>query len=277
MDGGGYDIMVPRERGGGWFDDMRADGRAPAQMRPVRITRNYLKHPEGSVLIEVGNTKVICTATVEDRVPPFMRGQGKGWVTAEYGMLPRATSVRNQREATKGRPGGRTMEIQRLVGRALRSVVDLDLLGERTIWLDCDVIQADGGTRTASITGAYVAMLDALALLVQQQVILQWPVRDFLAAVSVGVVDDTVVLDLDYEEDVRATVDMNIVMTGGGKYVEIQGTGEAAPFTQEQMDQMLRYAAAGIEQLVRIQKETVADLLPMFTAESATVPPSPSV
>lgn len=271
IDTGGYDIMVPREQGGGWFDDMRTDGRAPDEMRPVRMTRNYLKHPEGSVLIEVGNTIVICTATVEERVPPFMRGQGKGWVTAEYGMLPRATGVRNQREATKGRPGGRTMEIQRLVGRALRSVVDLERLGERTIWLDCDVIQADGGTRTASITGAFVAMVDAMAYLMQQQIIEQWPVQDFLAAVSVGVVDEAVVLDLDYDEDSRATVDMNVVMTGTGKYVEIQGTGEAAPFSQEQMEQMLRYAAAGIDQLIRVQKEVVSEWLPLFA------PPAPSV
>jgi len=266
--------MVPREKGGGWFNEMRLDGRAPEEMRPVRMTRNFLKHPEGSVLIEVGNTKVICTATVEERVPPFMRGQGKGWVTAEYGMLPRATSMRNQRESTKGRPGGRTMEIQRLVGRALRSVVDLERLGERTIWLDCDVIQADGGTRTASITGAYVAMVDALAHLMQQQAITQWPVRDFLAAVSVGVVDEIVMLDLVYDEDSRATVDMNVVMTGTGKYVEIQGTGEAAPFTPQQLEQMLRYAAAGIEQIIRVQKEAVAEWLPLFSPLTEASAPS---
>ena len=247
---------------------MRQDGRAVDQLRPVRMTRNFLRYPEGSVLIEMGHTKVICTATVEERVPPFMRGQGKGWVTAEYGMLPRATEARNQREATKGRPAGRTMEIQRLVGRALRSVVDLEVLGERTIWLDCDVIQADGGTRTASITGAYLAMVDALANLVRQGIISRFPVQDFLAAVSVGVVDGQVMLDLAYDEDSRASVDMNVVMTGMGKYVEVQGTGEAAPFTQAQMDLMLRYATSGITELIRIQRETIWEYLPLF--ESVT-------
>ncbi|OUM85654.1 MAG: ribonuclease PH [Bacillus thermozeamaize] len=251
---------------------MRQDGRAADQLRPVKMTRNILKYPEGSVLIEIGHTKVICTATIEERVPPFMRGQGKGWVTAEYGMLPRATEVRNQREATKGRPGGRTMEIQRLVGRALRSVVDLEMLGERTIWLDCDVIQADGGTRTASITGAYLAMVDALAGLVRQGTIPRLPVQDFLAAVSVGVVEDEVMLDLAYDEDSRATVDMNVVMTGAGKYVEVQGTGEAAPFTQEQMELMLRYATGGIAELIRIQKESLREYLPLFESAIQQTP-----
>lgn len=251
---------------------MRQDGRAADQLRPVKMTRNILKYPEGSVLIEIGHTKVICTATIEERVPPFMRGQGKGWVTAEYGMLPRATEVRNQREVTKGRPGGRTMEIQRLVGRALRSVVDLEMLGERTIWLDCDVIQADGGTRTASITGAYLAMVDALAGLVRQGTIPRLPVQDFLAAVSVGVVEDEVMLDLAYDEDSRATVDMNVVMTGAGKYVEVQGTGEAAPFTQEQMELMLRYATGGIAELIRIQKESLREYLPLFESAIQQAP-----
>lgn len=196
-------------------------------IRTINITPGYIMHPEGSVLIELGNTKVICNATIEDRVPPFLRGQGKGWITAEYSMLPRATEKRNIRESSRGKVGGRTMEIQRLIGRALRSVVDLDAIGERTIWIDCDVIQADGGTRTASITGAFVAMVLACGTLLQEEKVTKLPITDYLAAISVGVLpDETIVLDLDYEKDVAANVDMNVVMTGAGKFVEIQGTGK---------------------------------------------------
>lgn len=247
---------------------VRLDGRMPNQHRPVRITRHFTKFAEGSVLIELGDTKVICNATVEERVPPFMRGQGKGWITAEYSMLPRATETRIQRESTKGKVSGRTMEIQRLVGRALRSVVNLESLGERTIWLDCDVIQADGGTRSASITGAYVATVDALAHLVKEGKLSSIPVHDFLAAISVGVVDEEVLLDLAYEEDSRAKVDMNVVLTGSGKFVEIQGTGEESPFTQEEMATMLSYAFSGVRSLVAYQREALAEHLPLFEGEA---------
>ncbi len=236
---------------------MRIDGRAENQLRDVHISKDYIKHAEGSVLISVGDTKVICTATVEERVPPFMRNQGKGWVTAEYSMIPRATETRNQRESSKGKVGGRTMEIQRLIGRALRSVVNLEKLGERTIWLDCDVIQADGGTRTASITGAFVAMVLALQSLIEKGVLSTLPITDYLAATSVGVVGDVPVLDLNYAEDSTAIVDMNVVMTGTGKYVEVQGTGEDAPFTAEQLQQLLQLASVGIERLIGIQKEVI--------------------
>ncbi|MFY0545365.1 ribonuclease PH [Brevibacillus sp. H7] len=239
---------------------MRHDGRANDQLRPVKITRNYIKHAEGSCLIEVGDTKVICTATLEDRVPPFMRGGGKGWVTAEYSMLPRATETRNPRESSKGKVGGRTMEIQRLIGRALRSVVHLEAMGERTIWLDCDVIQADGGTRTASITGAYVAMVDAMHKLVENGTWKQLPILDFLAATSVGVIEGEAMLDLNYKEDSSAIVDMNIVMTGQGKFVELQGTGEEAPFTGEQLQDMLSLGKKGIEALIESQKQALADV-----------------
>ncbi|MDO3676092.1 ribonuclease PH [Paenibacillus ehimensis] len=232
---------------------MRSDGRRVDQTRPVKITTNYNKHAEGSVLIEVGDTRVICTATVEERVPPFMKGQGKGWVTAEYSMLPRATSVRNQREAAKGKLGGRTMEIQRLIGRALRSVVDLEALGERSITLDCDVIQADGGTRTTSITGAFVAMAIAVDKIVRERNLNRFPITDFLGSVSVGIIQEQPCLDLNYEEDSKAKVDMNVVMTGQGKFVEVQGTGEEAPFSRQELDALLALAETGIQEMIREQ------------------------
>jgi ribonuclease PH len=238
----------------------RVDGRQPENLRPVRITRNYTKHAEGSVLIEVGDTKVICTATVEERPPLFLKGAGKGWVTAEYGMLPRATGVRMQREAARGKVGGRTFEIQRLIGRSLRAVVDLAALGERTIWLDCDVIQADGGTRTASITGAFVAMADAMNKLREQGAISRIPITDFIAATSVGRLAGEIILDLCYEEDSAAAVDMNIVMTGAGRFVEIQGTGEEATFTRQEMNSMINLAAQGISDLITYQKEALGDI-----------------
>jgi ribonuclease PH len=236
---------------------MRVDGRLPDQIRQVTIERHYIKHAEGSVLITVGDTKVICTATIEDKVPPFLRNTGTGWITAEYSMLPRATQQRNQREATKGKLGGRTMEIQRLIGRALRSVVHLPTLGERTIWVDCDVIQADGGTRTASITGSFVALVDALHTLIERGTLEKMPLTDFLAAVSVGVVNEVPVLDLCYEEDSSAKVDMNVVMTGSGKFVEVQGTGEESPFTAEELQNLLLLAQKGIGQLIRTQKDVL--------------------
>lgn len=239
---------------------MRVDGRAHDQLRPVTITRNYIKHAEGSCLIEVGDTKVICTATLEERVPPFMRGGGKGWITAEYSMLPRATATRNARESSKGKVGGRTMEIQRLIGRALRSVVQLEAMGERTIWIDCDVIQADGGTRTASITGAFVAMVDAMQRLVESGVWKQLPLHDFLAATSVGVIGEETLLDLNYKEDSTAIVDMNVVMTGKGKFVELQGTGEDAPFSADQLQDMIALAKSGIGQLIASQKQALSDV-----------------
>ncbi|WCK53683.1 ribonuclease PH [Aneurinibacillus sp. Ricciae_BoGa-3] len=239
---------------------MRIDNRENNQIRPVKINMNYIKHAEGSLLIEVGDTRVICTATVEEKVPPFMRGQGKGWVTAEYSMLPRATQTRNVRESSRGKIGGRTMEIQRLIGRALRSVVDLQALGERTIWIDCDVIQADGGTRTASITGGYVAMLAAMGKLMESKPLPKIPVTDFLAATSVGVVDEELRLDLCYEEDSRAKVDMNVVMTGNGKYVELQGTGEESPFSAEELSGLLQLANKGIHELIELQQEALGEL-----------------
>ncbi len=239
---------------------MRADDRAPDKMRRVKITRNYIKPAEGSCLIEVGDTKVICTASVEERVPRFLRGLEEGWITAEYGMLPRATSDRSSREASRGRVGGRTHEIQRLIGRSLRAVVDLKTLGERTIWLDCDVVQADGGTRTASITGAFVALVDALKCLKKEGKITEWPIRDFVAATSVGIVDNRILLDLTYEEDSRASVDVNVVMTGEGKFVEVQGTAEEHPFTKSEMDKLIDLAKKGIEKLIAIQKEVLEKL-----------------
>jgi ribonuclease PH len=237
---------------------MRSDQRQADQLRPVTIDSNFIKHAEGSVLISVGDTKVICTATIEEKVPPFMRGQGKGWITAEYSMLPRATETRNIREAARGKLSGRTMEIQRLIGRALRSVVDLDKLGERTIWLDCDVIQADGGTRTASITGAYIAMVMALEKLMNDKKISTLPIKDFLAATSVGLLmNGEAVLDLCYIEDSQAAVDMNIVMTGKGEFVELQGTGEEHPFTREQLNTLLAFGEKGIKELIAMQKEAL--------------------
>ncbi|MGI6037985.1 MAG: ribonuclease PH [Limnochordia bacterium] len=233
----------------------RIDGRSPDELRPVKITRNYIKYAEGSVLVEIGDTRVICTATVEDKVPPFLRGTGQGWVTAEYGMLPRSTHTRNIREASRGKVGGRTYEIQRLIGRSLRGVVDLHKIGERTIWIDCDVIQADGGTRTAALTGSFVAMVDALTILKAQEKWEQIPVSDFLAAVSVGVVNGTVLLDLCYDEDVKAQVDMNVVMTAAGRFVEIQGTAETQPFGRDELEEMLFLGQQGIRQLVAKQRE----------------------
>lgn len=235
----------------------RLDGRQADELRPLKITRNYIKHAEGSVLVELGDTKVICTCTVEDKVPPFQKGSGKGWITAEYSMLPRSTHQRNQREAVKGRIGGRTFEIQRLIGRSLRAVVDLDLLGERTLTIDCDVIQADGGTRTASITGAFVALADALQKLVDNGVLPGLPLRDYLAAVSVGKVEDRLLLDLCYEEDSRAQVDMNVVMTGRGLLVEVQGTAEDTAFPRAELDALLDLASKGIEAMVAYQKQLV--------------------
>ncbi|MDF9409791.1 ribonuclease PH [Pelotomaculum isophthalicicum JI] len=239
----------------------RVDGRKPGQLRPVLITKNYIKHAEGSVLIEAGNTRVICTATIEDKVPPFLKGSGKGWVTAEYGMLPRATGTRNPREAARGKIGGRTHEIQRLIGRSLRSVIELAAIGERTVLLDCDVIQADGGTRTASITGAFVALAEALDKLKKQGLIRRVPLTDFIAATSVGRLDGEILLDLCYEEDSAAEVDMNVVMTGGGRFVEVQGTGEEASFTRQEMNDMIELATQGIQQLVACQKESLGGIL----------------
>ena len=240
---------------------MRADGRLAEQLRPTRITPNYLIHAEGAVLIESGKTKVICTASVEDRLPPFRRNSGKGWVTAEYGMLPRATSTRTQREASAGRVGGRTQEIQRLIGRSLRAVTKMEELGERTITLDCDVIQADGGTRTASITGAYVALVLALQQLRERDVLRTMPVSDFVAATSVGIVDGEPLLDLAYTEDSQADVDMNVVKTGGGLYIELQGTAEALPFGREALNRLLDLADTGIRQLIALQRSLVGQYL----------------
>ncbi|KYO68707.1 ribonuclease PH [Thermovenabulum gondwanense] len=238
---------------------VRTDGRKNNEIRPVKIVRHYNKYAEGSVLIECGDTRVICTATVDDKVPPFLRGKGQGWITAEYSMLPRATEIRNVRETLK--PSGRTMEIQRLIGRALRSVVNLNDLGERTIWIDCDVIQADGGTRTASITGAFVALVDALKHLKDRKMINSIPVDSFVAAVSVGIVEGEKLLDLKFDEDSRAQVDMNVVMTEKGQFVEIQGTGEAFPFTREDLNQLLDMAKKGIDELILVQKNVLKDLL----------------
>jgi ribonuclease PH len=231
----------------------RSDNRAPDQMRPVNIVPNYIATAEGSCLIEVGNTRVICTATIEDTVPQFLRNSGKGWVTAEYGMLPRATLTRTAREVTKGRPSGRTHEIQRLIGRSLRAVTELDKLGERSISIDCDVIQADGGTRTASITGAFVALGLAMTAMVETGALPASPLRDYVAATSVGIVDGVAMLDLCYEEDCRADVDMNLVVTGSGKMVEVQATAEHSAFDDAQLSQMMSLARAGIESLVAKQ------------------------
>ena len=239
----------------------RLNGRAADALRPTTITPNVLVHAEGSVLIEVGHTRVICTASVEDRVPPFLRGTGKGWITAEYGMLPRATGTRTQRESTAGKVGGRTQEIQRLIGRALRSVADLKALGERTVWIDCDVIQADGGTRTASITGAFVALVLALDRLKQQGAIKSIPVSHYVAATSVGIVQQTPLLDLAYEEDSAAEVDMNVVRTSSGKFIELQGTAETEPFDRDQLNTLLSLAESGIDELIAKQREIVGGLL----------------
>jgi ribonuclease PH len=238
----------------------RTDGRGPAELRPTRITPGVSMHAEGSVLIEVGRTRVICTASVEDRVPPFLRNTGKGWVTAEYGMLPRATSTRTQREASAGKVGGRTQEIQRLIGRSLRSVTRLPELGERTVWIDCDVIQADGGTRTASITGGFVALALALKRLREAGQLKAVPLQDHVAATSVGVVEGTALLDLAYDEDSRADVDMNIVKTGDGRFIEVQGTAEGPPFERQALDELMELGDAGIRRLVDLQREIVGDI-----------------
>jgi ribonuclease PH len=239
----------------------RIDGRAADELRPVVIRPNFIKHAEGSVLIEVGDTRVCCTASIQEKVPPFLYRTGKGWVTAEYGMLPRATTERVEREAAKGKQGGRTMEIQRLIGRALRAAVNLEKLGERTVWLDCDVIQADGGTRTASITGAYVALVLALSELYTKGSMANWPVVDFIAAISVGIVNGVPVLDLNYVEDSKAGVDMNIVATDKGQFIELQGTAEGASFSEEELQSMLSLAKSGIAQLVEKQREVLTPAL----------------
>ena len=236
---------------------MRIDGRVNDELRPVKITRNYIVHPAGAVLIEMGLTKVICTATIEEKVPSFLKGTSSGWVTAEYGMLPGSTGQRKQRN-TKG-IDGRSQEIQRLIGRSLRSIVDLKKLGERTIWIDCDVIQADGGTRTAAITGAYVALSDAIAKLLREGLLTETPIVTAVAAVSVGVIDDEIRLDLCYEEDSRAHVDMNLVMTGTGEYIEIQGTGEERPFSRAQMNELLEIGEKGIQSLLEFQRCSIKD------------------
>ncbi|AUZ27357.1 ribonuclease PH [Bacillus cabrialesii] len=242
---------------------MRHDGRQHDELRPITFDLDFISHPEGSVLITAGNTKVICNASVEDRVPPFLRGGGKGWITAEYSMLPRATNQRTIRESSKGKISGRTMEIQRLIGRALRAVVNLEKLGERTIWIDCDVIQADGGTRTASITGAFLAMAIAVGKLVKAGTIKTNPITDFLAAISVGIdKEQGILLDLNYEEDSSAEVDMNVIMTGSGRFVELQGTGEEATFSREDLNGLLGLAEKGIQELIDKQKEVLGDSLP---------------
>ena len=238
----------------------RTDGREAGHLRETRITPQYTMHAEGSVLIEAGRTKVICTASIEERVPPFLRNTGKGWVTAEYGMLPRATSTRTQREASAGKVGGRTQEIQRLIGRSLRSVSRLPELGERTIWIDCDVIQADGGTRTASITGGFVALVLALQQMQKKGMIRTMPVSDYVAAISVGVVMGTPMLDLAYDEDSQADVDMNVVKTGDGRFIEVQGTAEGPPFERGALDSLLELADSGIQQLIEIQKSVIGNL-----------------
>ncbi len=238
----------------------RVDGRRKDEVRPVKVTRNFIKHAEGSVLMEMGGTKVICTASVEEKVPPFLRDKKVGWVTAEYAMLPRATHERTQREAVKGKQGGRTLEIQRLVGRALRSVTDTTEMGERTIWIDCDVIQADGGTRTAAITGSFIALADAFKVLKKRELIKKRPLTDYLAAISVGRVGGEVLVDLAYEEDSKAEVDMNLVMTGRGRFVEVQGTAERQAFDKKDLDEFLGLGWKAIKSLVELQKELIGDL-----------------
>jgi ribonuclease PH len=235
----------------------RAGGRRPDELRPVRITRAYTRNPEGSVLVEFGDTRVLCTASVEERVPPFLKESGRGWVTAEYGMLPRATNTRGEREAARGKQSGRTQEIQRLIGRSLRAVIDTAVLGPRSIQIDCDVIQADGGTRTASITGAFVALHDAIAWLKHKKLLEKSPIKDFVAAVSVGIHNGVPVLDLDYAEDSSSGTDMNVVMTGAGTFVEVQGTAEGAAFSRRELDALLDLAGRGIAQLVAAQKNAL--------------------
>jgi ribonuclease PH len=239
---------------------MRTDGRKEKELRPVTITPSYIKTADGSVFIEMGDTKVICTAKLEERVPPFLRNSGKGWITAEYGMLPGSSEQRIGRESARGKIGGRTHEIQRLIGRSLRAIADLKSLGERTIWIDCDVIQADGGTRTASITGAYVALAEGVKKWLAKGSIVANPLQDAVAAISIGIIDGKVLLDLCYEEDSRAEVDMNFVMTGSGKFIEVQGTAEHAPFTRKQMERMAEIAHGGIKELLQTQKKIIAAL-----------------
>ena len=246
---------------------MRTDGRKMAQLRPIKIMPSYIKTADGSVLIEIGDTKVICTAKLEDRVPPFLRNSGKGWITAEYGMLPGSSSIRIGRESSRGKVGGRTHEIQRLIGRSLRAIADLRTLGEKTIWIDCDVIQADGGTRTASITGAYVALVEAVRNWLSRGVISIDPIRDAVAAVSIGIIDGKICLDLCYEEDSKADVDMNFVMTGAGKFIEVQGTAEASPFTRKQMERMAEIAQIAIKELLKAQKKVIGSL-PVSVSQS---------
>lgn len=237
---------------------MRPSGRAPDQLREIKLTRNYTCHAEGSVLVEFGNTKVICTVSIDDQVPRFLKGKGQGWLTAEYGMLPRSTGSRMRREATQSSQGGRTIEIQRLIGRSLRAVVDLEKLGERTLTVDCDVIQADGGTRTASITGAYVALVDAVRSLQYEKILNEDPVNNVIASVSVGIYEGTAVLDLDYAEDSNAETDMNVVMNGDGHFIEVQGTAEGHAFSAEELNEMLALAKTGINELFEIQRNALA-------------------
>jgi len=240
---------------------MRTDGRKANELRALKITPSYIKTADGSVLIEMGATRVICTAKLEERVPPFMRNSGKGWITAEYGMLPGSSQERIGRESSRGKVGGRTHEIQRLIGRSLRAIADLKSLGERTIWVDCDVIQADGGTRTASITGAYIALAEAARGWLHRGIISSDPIKETVAAVSIGIIDGKILLDLCYEEDSKADVDMNFVMTGSGKFIEVQGTAEQAPFTRKQMERMAEIAQAGIKELLKAQKKVIASLV----------------
>jgi ribonuclease PH len=236
---------------------MRIDGRKNDALRNIKITRNYTKYAEGSVLIEVGDTKVICTASIEDKVPPFLKGTGEGWITCEYNMLPRSTGVRKVRDISKLKIDGRTMEIQRLIGRSLRSVMDLKAIGERTIWIDCDVIQADGGTRTSSICGAFVALVDAVNKIHKEAPFEVYPIRSFVSAISVGIVNDEKLLDLCYEEDSKAKVDMNVVMTEEGKFIEVQGTGEESPFSREDLNELLALAEKGIKNMIHTQKDSL--------------------
>jgi ribonuclease PH len=238
-------------------ESRRVSGRRPDELRPVRLQRRYTKHAEGSVLVEFGDTRVLCTASVEERVPPFLKDSGRGWVTAEYGMLPRSTNTRSEREAARGKQSGRTQEIQRLIGRALRAVVDLRALGSRSVQIDCDVLQADGGTRTAAITGAFVALHDAVGWLLQKQLISSTPIREHVAAISVGMVEGTPLLDLDYREDSACGCDLNVVMTGAGGFVEVQGTAEGKPFARAELDALLGLAARGIAELIQHQKQSL--------------------
>jgi ribonuclease PH len=239
---------------------MRADGRKNNELRPLRISPSYIKTADGSVLIEMGDTRVICTAKLDERVPPFLRNSGRGWITAEYGMLPGSSLERIGRESSRGKIGGRTHEIQRLIGRSLRAIADLKSLGERTIWIDCDVIQADGGTRTASITGAYIALAEATRGWLDRGIMNIDPLKDAVAAVSIGIIDGKILLDLCYEEDSKADVDMNFVMTGSGKFIEVQGTAEHAPFTRKQMERMAEIAQGGIKELMKAQKRVITGL-----------------